>query len=157
MHFLLTLLGACALTYALLCAALYIFQARFVFFPSARMHATPADSAMEFEEVSLPSSGDARISAWFVPSPRDRGTLLFCHGNAGNISDRVELIELFHAMGLNHLFNYLDGQPDAFKYDLVSLYLLEVVKQHEKSNQKLQNQVDSLTQRLAALEAALEK
>ncbi|MCP4711135.1 MAG: tail fiber domain-containing protein, partial [Planctomycetes bacterium] len=67
------------------------------------------------------------------------------------------IAEEFDELGLDHLVIYKDGKPDALQYELVPLYLLEVVKQHEKSNQKLQNQVDSLTQRLAALEEALKK
>ncbi len=107
MHFLLTLLIAGALTYAALCAALYFLQPRFVYFPSTHMYGTPADLKLDYEEVSLPSSGDARIVAWFIPSERDIGTLLFCHGNAGNISGRLELIGLFHRLGLNvMIFDY---------------------------------------------------
>jgi len=35
------------------------------------------------------------------------GVILFCHGNAGNISHRLESIEIFHRLGLNvFIFDY---------------------------------------------------
>jgi fermentation-respiration switch protein FrsA (DUF1100 family) len=42
-----------------------------------------------------------RLSAWFIPHPAPRATLLFFHGNAGNLSHRVESIRLFHDLGLS--------------------------------------------------------
>ncbi|MEO1249772.1 MAG: alpha/beta hydrolase, partial [Pseudomonadota bacterium] len=47
------------------------------------------------------------LDAWFVPAPDARGTLLFFHGNAGNISHRLESVRIFHELGLSTLiFDY---------------------------------------------------
>ena len=47
------------------------------------------------------------LSAWFIPAEEGRGTVLFCHGNAGNISHRLESIRIFHDLGLSVLiFDY---------------------------------------------------
>jgi len=73
------------------------------------------------------------------------------------------IAEEFDSLGLNHLVIYTDGQPTALKYELVSLYLLEVLKdqvkttiQLEQENLRLREQLskenESLKQRLAALE-----
>ncbi len=73
------------------------------------------------------------------------------------------IAEEFDQLGLNHLVNYKNGQPDALKYELVSLYLLEVVKDQAKSieqlkgenalfKEKLQAENETLKQRLEALE-----
>ena len=67
------------------------------------------------------------------------------------------IAEEFDELGLNHLVIYQDGKPNGLKYELVSLYLLEIVKQHEETNQKFQNQFDTLNKKLEALEAALVK
>jgi hypothetical protein len=52
--------------------------------------------------------------------------------------------EEFDALGLNHLVSYRDGQPDALKYELVSLYLLEVVKDLKVKNEELEKRLETL-------------
>ena len=45
--------------------------------------------------------------AWFIPAAQSGPTLLFFHGNAGNISHRLDSIRIFHTLGLNVLiFDY---------------------------------------------------
>ncbi len=85
---------------------LFIFQARYVYFPSRPLLATPATVGLAFEEVSL-SSDQQRLAAWWVPAPAARGTVLICHGNGGNIGDRLHAVQLFHQLGMNVcIFDY---------------------------------------------------
>jgi fermentation-respiration switch protein FrsA (DUF1100 family) len=72
-----------------------------VFKPSPKITLTPADRGMEFEDVTITTSDGVNINGWFVPTPRPRGTLLFFHGNAGNISNRLDSIEIFRELGLS--------------------------------------------------------
>jgi len=93
--------------YLLALAVFYFFQAKLVYFPSAEIKATPAESGLEYEPVSFTADDGVTLSGWFIPSGRARKTLLFCPGNAGNISDRMESIMIFHRMRLNVLiFDY---------------------------------------------------
>ena len=93
--------------YAGLCVLLYVFQSRMVFFPSRTVSMTPGAVGLAFEDLTIESPEGARIAAWHVPAPNSRATLLFCHGNAGNISNRIELIQLFHRIGLDvFIFDY---------------------------------------------------
>jgi fermentation-respiration switch protein FrsA (DUF1100 family) len=47
------------------------------------------------------------LHGWWVPADPERAVLLFLHGNAGNISDRVESIQTFHDLGLSvFIFDY---------------------------------------------------
>jgi pimeloyl-ACP methyl ester carboxylesterase len=57
----------------------------------------------EGEEVWLEAGDGVRIHGWWVPSasPRRRGTLLFLHGNAGNIAGRARLARDLAAAGLD--------------------------------------------------------
>ena len=81
-----------------------------VFAPSRSITATPDSVGLAFEDIDIKSSDGVRINGWFFPAVRgggSLGTILFCHGNAGNISDRLEKISLFHEMGLNvFIFDY---------------------------------------------------
>jgi hypothetical protein len=44
---------------------------------------------MPFEDVTLVTSDGVKLNGWYVPAPEPRCTLLFFHGNAGNISHRL--------------------------------------------------------------------
>jgi fermentation-respiration switch protein FrsA (DUF1100 family) len=48
------------------------------------------------QDVELVSSARARIHAWWLPHGRPRGALLYCHGNAGNLSHRGEAVMEWH-------------------------------------------------------------
>lgn len=101
------LLGAGVLVYVGMALTLFLTQARLVFRPYHVLEATPADVGLVYENLRL-TSGQETINAWYVPAAgKSRGTVLFCHGNAGNISHRLETIALLHALGLNTLlFDY---------------------------------------------------
>jgi fermentation-respiration switch protein FrsA (DUF1100 family) len=65
--------------------------------------ATPAEMGLVFREVFIQTSDNESLHAWWLPHPRARATLLFNHGNAGNLSHRLGSLRLFHDLGLNVL------------------------------------------------------
>lgn len=78
-----------------------------LYHPSHELRGTPADLGLPYESVSLETADGRRLSAWWVPSESPRGVLLFCHGNAGNISDRLDSIRIFNRLGLSlFIFDY---------------------------------------------------
>lgn len=84
-----------------------LFQSRLVYFPQPQLAATPDQSGLEYEAVSFQTSDGVRLSAWFVPASQARAVVLFCHGNAGNISHRLPYLDIFHRLGLQTLlFDY---------------------------------------------------
>jgi fermentation-respiration switch protein FrsA (DUF1100 family) len=101
-----TLLLAAIAVYGVLALLLYLFQERMVFLagvPGRTLEATPADVGLAFDDVSIVATDGVRLHGWFVPAPDARATLLFLHGNAGNISHRLDSIALFHQLGLDVL------------------------------------------------------
>lgn len=93
------------LSYAGLCIVLYLVQDRLLYHPVRGAVATPSDEGMAFEAVRLPT-GDAdttTLHAWWIPAADARGTVLFWHGNAGNLSHRVSTLRWLHELGLNVL------------------------------------------------------
>src|SRR5262249_48754949 len=76
----------------------------------------PADIAVQ--DVWLRAADGTRIHAWWFPSPQSQGTLLFCHGNAGNLSQRTNtILSLQQALGESVLifdypgFGRSEGKP----------------------------------------------
>lgn len=101
MRMIATILAAVALGYAGIAGWLYFAQESFVYFPDRKLAGTPANAGLAYEAVALVTEDGVRLSGWYIPAPNSRGTLLFNHGNAGNISHRLESIRQFHDLGLD--------------------------------------------------------
>lgn len=79
----------------------------FLYFPSADLYQTPAAAGLDFEDVTLTTEDGIRLHAWYVPGEPSAPVLLFCHGNAGNMADRVEQLRFLHRLGVSILlFDY---------------------------------------------------
>jgi len=71
-------------------------EERLVFHPVARISRTPQDIGLSFDDVYFVTRDGVRLNGWFVPHREAKATLLWFHGNAGNISHRLENIRLLH-------------------------------------------------------------
>lgn len=78
-------------------------QRKMIFFPTRVLEYTPADLGMAYEDVRIRTADGVTIHGWLVPSEGSEVTLLFFHGNAGNIGDRVENVKLLHEIGIRVL------------------------------------------------------
>jgi fermentation-respiration switch protein FrsA (DUF1100 family) len=77
------------------------------FRPSRRMEGSPADVGLEAEEVAFFAEDGCRLYGWWIPHPEARGTILYCHGNAGNISTRLDVCAGLHRLRVNvFIFDY---------------------------------------------------
>lgn len=83
----------------LLCLAVIYFVLRWfehrqVYQPHAQMEAGGNELGRPFEDVQFEASDGVKLNAWFFPadtnSPRRPLVFLLCHGNAGNISHRLD-------------------------------------------------------------------
>ncbi len=81
-------------------------QSRMIYFPdmpSRELTATPRQIGLAYESVEFTTADGVKLHGWFVPAAEPRGTLLFFHGNAGNISHRLDSLRIFHDLGLGTL------------------------------------------------------
>lgn len=95
-----------ALAYATIVVLAWLFQHRLLYLPTTpgrEWWATPAEIGLAYHELRLDTEDGVSLSAWLVPADAERGLLLFFHGNAGNISHRLESIEIFNRLGLSVL------------------------------------------------------
>jgi fermentation-respiration switch protein FrsA (DUF1100 family) len=88
-------------TWLLLSLLLYIFQPKFVYFPYSSLQATPRDAGLAYEDIYLTTSDDLKVHGWYVPHDQPRATLLFLHGNGGNISHRLEKLRIYNQLTLS--------------------------------------------------------
>jgi len=118
---------------------LYFMQPTFLYGPVREIPYTPDELGLDFEEVSLKTADGLRLSGWYIPAPlevRTEGasvqagdslltgqaedsefTVLFCHGNGGNMMHRLDSINIFCNLGLNcfifdyHGYGSSEGKP----------------------------------------------
>ena len=121
-------LASAALFYGLLVASMYLLQDQMLFLrgtPTRKLVASPRDVGLRHENVWITTEDGVRLHGWYLPADDGRAaehgqadehgraagrrptTLLFLHGNAGNISHRLDSLRIFHRLGLSVLiFDY---------------------------------------------------
>ena len=108
------------------CLVVMLRQSSYVYYPARDVEGNPAVLNVPFQDLTLQTEDGERINAWFVSPSQNGGagarnterangenpelaglTILFCHGNAGNIGEWVMTAKMFHDMGLGFLvFDY---------------------------------------------------
>ena len=81
-------------------------ERQFIYFPARVREDAPTPEvrgASRVEEVWLESAGGVRIHGIYARRADPAATLLFFHGNAGNLYDRLDNVQLLLAMGLDVL------------------------------------------------------
>ena len=105
--FLVRLLLSLLLLIGLLAVAARAFEWWNLYRPRRRLEQDPAAAGLAFEEVNFMTEDAVRLHGWWIPHPAARGTILYCHGNAGNIGTRLSVATGLHALGVNvFLFDY---------------------------------------------------
>lgn len=92
--------------YGLMVLFLFVSQSRLLYqadFPTRDLVTTPARIDLVYEDINLRTEDGVLIHGWWLPHPQPRGALLFFHGNAGNISHRLDSLRIFHNLGLGVL------------------------------------------------------
>jgi fermentation-respiration switch protein FrsA (DUF1100 family) len=106
---------------------------RFIYYPDRHWMNAPAGLGLEAEDVLLTPEPGVQLHAWFFPRPKPPvaspaeppvvslaepiATLLFCHGNAGNVSHRLENVAHLVRTGFQVLlfdyrgYGHSTGQP----------------------------------------------
>ena len=106
-----------------------------IYYPMVEMQVTPKSVDLFYEDITFETNDRLKLNGWYVPSIRSSGdeplrVLLFFHGNAGNISHRIEKVLFFSEMGLDvFIIDYRgygksEGSPseNGLKKDAVAAY-----------------------------------
>jgi len=76
-------------------------ETRGIFFPEKEIKVYPSVLNLPFEDIYIKTEDGARINGWFIPRSNARYTLLFFHGNAGNIEHRLDKLVMLREAGVN--------------------------------------------------------
>ncbi len=74
-----------------------------LYFPSRTLTAHPGTFGLAYEELRLTASDGAVIHGWFVEKSKEAPVILVSHGNAGNISHRLDKLIIFRTAGASVL------------------------------------------------------
>jgi len=78
-----------------------------IFFPDPVLVTSPGREGLAYEEVWAETADRVRIHGWLIPAPNPLGLILFCHGNAGNISHRMDNLRRLNQAGFAvFIFDY---------------------------------------------------
>jgi len=104
---------------AILGGAMLLLEKKLIYFPTAEHDVTPTQLGLASEEVDLRAEDGVRLHAWFLPVKGSKLSILFCHGNGGNISHRLDRVLLMQQhLGVDTLlfdyrgYGHSEGSPD---------------------------------------------
>ena len=80
-----------------------VFEDRFIFFPykASPTDPDPRAQGLPVEDVFFGTSDGAKLHGWYLAAPAAEFTILYFHGNAGNLSYRLDNIDFLHRLPVN--------------------------------------------------------
>ncbi len=75
-----------------------------IFYPTSEMDGNPKELGLSYDDIYFTTEDGVKLNGWFIPSSEGEFTLLWFHGNAGNISHRLQNIRLLHEKVKTHIF-----------------------------------------------------
>ena len=83
------------------------FGMRYVFSTSRDTLATPDRREMAYEDLWFATEDGMRLHGWLIPGDPEKPLVIFFHGNAANITHRVDQIACLHSLGFSvFIFDY---------------------------------------------------
>jgi len=108
-----------AIAYLFCVVVLMIFEESFIFFPMRYPEGDWQPGWLSFEDVWFQADDGVRLHGWYAGRDDPRAVVLFCHGNAGNVTHRAETLRALNEfVGASVLiFDYRgygrsEGKPD---------------------------------------------
>lgn len=78
-----------------------------LYHPYKEIPETPKNLGIVFEDINFKTTDGQLLNGWFVPAKDAKVTVLYCHGNAGNMYHRLHKVKFFHEMEVNFfIFDY---------------------------------------------------
>ncbi len=94
------ILATIALLYLLLVAGMAVFQRRLMYHPVSAPVSPAAFGLTDFEDVELSGNDETVIQLWYKEPVADSPTIVYFHGNAGNLGDRAGILAALANKGL---------------------------------------------------------
>ncbi|MBN1588236.1 MAG: alpha/beta hydrolase [Pirellulales bacterium] len=70
------------------------FEPSLIFFPARYPEGNWNPAGLRFEDVSFSADDGTPLHGWYLPHDKPRAVVLYCHGNAGNITHRAGILSI---------------------------------------------------------------
>ena len=91
------------LAYLLLLVFLNFYQRKLLYHPNIDRYIEEDSFVSEIEKVNIFTSDNQTILGWFYKKNPSKKTILFLHGNAGSLENRIYKLNYFKDLNLNFL------------------------------------------------------
>ncbi|HXR37751.1 MAG TPA: alpha/beta fold hydrolase [Terracidiphilus sp.] len=109
----LALVAAAVCAWLTLCLLFWQGSWQLLYHPTSAVTRTPASVGLAFDPVGFAATeaGEPRLKGWWIPAApgarNGRYTVLYLHGQTGNLGDAVDALAALHELGVNILaFDY---------------------------------------------------
>lgn len=89
-----------------------------IYFPVKGLVGDPGSIGLKFEDIYLKAADGVKLNAWYLDNKAAKKVILLLHGNGGNISHRLDMISVLHALPANvfiidyHGYGNSEGEPN---------------------------------------------
>jgi fermentation-respiration switch protein FrsA (DUF1100 family) len=104
MQLIVKLVFSVAALYALVAVAAFLFQRRLTYFPDSQRMSPASFNLPGVEERIIATADGEHLISWFAPAATGRPTVLYFHGNGGNLAKLSERVRRYVARGWGVLF-----------------------------------------------------
>jgi len=111
------LISLVVLVYLLVTLGLYVFQRNLLYYPTENNYSGDK-LTVNIEKVKITTEDDIELLAWYHKKDiNNYKTILYLHGNAGSLENRIHKVNHFNDMNINFLllawrgFNGNAGKP----------------------------------------------
>ncbi|MEW5692273.1 MAG: alpha/beta hydrolase [Candidatus Hydrogenedentota bacterium] len=85
----------------------WFYERKLIYFPYKILEYTPDVIGLKWEDIEVVTDDGIRLNGWYIPALDSICTLIFAHGNAGNISHRLDKIIMFYKRNISvFIFDY---------------------------------------------------
>lgn len=104
MQLIVTLLAGLCAAYLVVAVAAFVMQRHLMYFPDPQRVSPASFNLQGVTERIIDAPDGARLISWFARAAPGKPTILYFHGNAGNLASRSERVRRFVARGYGVLF-----------------------------------------------------
>jgi len=109
--------GLILIAYLIVTLGLYIFQRKLLYYPNFNSHIKGDGLSHSFENINIKTKDNINLKGWFHLKDLKKKTILFFHGNAGTLDNRIYKLNFLGNLDVNFLiiawrgFSENKGEP----------------------------------------------
>lgn len=104
MNWLVSLATLASLAYLAIAVGMYSYQRKLMYLPNSPVSIPAPIELTGIKDIRITTSDGETLQTWYLKAQTDQPTILFFHGNAGSIAERIERLAYYQAQGFGALF-----------------------------------------------------